>query len=174
MVSDFGELSSADRESFFNLLENPDPGGLLSGLEELVPGRAQGPLVGGNLEVLSRLLGTSAEPDFAGAVLFLEDIGELPYRVDRTLTHLEMAGVLAAVVGVLVGDFTDCDDLQDDSGEQPTARDVLIERLGRLQIPVALGGAFGHGDRKASLPYGSRVELDTHTGRLIALEGAVS
>ena len=174
MVSDFGGLSEPDRNSLFNLLENPDPGVLLTDLDELVGGRASGRLVGGNLEVLTRLLGTPLQPSFAGTVLFLEEVGELPYRIDRSLTHLELAGVFETVAGIVVGDFTDCEDRQEAGADRPSSRDVLTERLGRLPIPVVLDGGFGHGRHKASLPYGGRVELDTRSGRLVALEGAVS
>jgi len=174
MISDFGGLSDADRSSFFNLLENPDPGTVLSDLEALVMGRATGPLLGGNLEVLTRLLGTPLQPDFEGAIMFLEEVGELPYRVDRLLTHLEAAGVLASVAGIVIGDFTDCDEIENGEVKAPTSRDVLVERLSGLPIPVTLGGGFGHGDRKASLPYGVPVELDSAAGQLTAVEGAVS
>lgn len=174
MISDFGGLSAADRDSFFNLLENPEPGRILDNLEILVDGSAQGPLLGGNLEVLTRLLGTPLQPDFEGAILFLEEVGELPYRIDRLLTHLQSAGVLHSVAGIVLGDFIDCDEIEEGQVQSPTARDVLTERLGRVSVPVALNGGFGHGDRKASLPIGVRVELDTRLGVLNALEGAVS
>jgi muramoyltetrapeptide carboxypeptidase len=175
MVSDFADLPIEDRESLFRLLENPDPGVLLSNLEKVNAGTTRGPLLGGNLEVLSRLLGTPFQPDFEGAILFLEEIGERPYRVDRLLTHLEQAQVLDAVAGVVVGDFEECDDREDEKGIRGrSSRDVLEERLGRLPVPVTLGGAFGHGRRKASLPYGVQVEIDSGAGVLTALEGAVS
>ncbi len=174
MISDFGDLSDGDRDSLFNLLENPEPGEILTGLGTLVEGRAQGPLLGGNLEVLSRLLGTPFQPDFEGAVLFLEEVGEFPYRIDRLLTHLEMAGVFQTVSGVVIGDFTDCDELEEGVVQLPSTDEVLVERLVRLRVPVALGGAFGHGDRKRSLPVGGTVELHTARGTLTAIEGAVS
>lgn len=174
MISDFGNLAIEDQESLFNLLENPNPGVLLTDLETLVEGQASGPLLGGNLEILTRLLGTPLQPDLDGAILFLEEVGELPYRVDRLFTHLEMAGILDAVAGIVVGDFTDCDDIEDDQIKPPTCQDVLLERLGRMTVPVSLNGGFGHGDRKASLPYGASVDLDTSSGELTALEGAVS
>jgi muramoyltetrapeptide carboxypeptidase LdcA involved in peptidoglycan recycling len=85
-----------------------------------------------------------------------------------------MAGIFDAVAGVVVGDFIDCDEIEDDQVKPPATQDVLVERLGWLAVPVALNGGFGHGDRKASLPYGARVELDTDTGQLAAVEGAVS
>lgn len=174
MISDFADLSDEDRNSLFNLLENPDPGKIFTGLETLVGGTVRGPILGGNLEVLTRLLGTPLQPDFRGAVLFLEEVGELPYRVDRLLTHLELAGVFDSVAGIVIGDFTDCDELEEGVVQPPTTRDVLMERLGRLSVPVALGGAFGHGDRKGSLPFGVPVELDADAGMLTAIEGAVS
>lgn len=174
MVSDFGTLGDKDRRSLFNMLENPEPGVVCTGLETLVAGAAQGPMVGGNLEVLSRLLATPFQPDFQGAVLFFEDVGESPYRIDRLLTHFEMAGVFSAVEGIVVGDFSDCDDLEQGKVQEPCAREVLIERLGGLSVPVVLGGGFGHGDRKGSLPFGVTVRLDTDAGVLTAINGAVS
>ena len=174
MISQFAGLPREDRESLFRLLENPEPGILLVGLEKVVSGVARGPLLGGNLEVLSRLLGTSLQPDFDGAVLFLEEVGELPYRVDRLLTHFELAGVLSRVSGVVIGDFTDCDETEVGAKQHPTTREVLVERLERLAVPVVFGGTFGHGDRNTALPYGTKVHLDAANGTLVALEGAVS
>ena len=174
MISQLAGLPTGDRESLFRLLEDPEPGLLLTGLEAVIPGVASGSLVGGNLEVLSRLLGTPFQPELAGAVLFLEEVGELPYRVDRLLTHFELAGALSRVAGVVIGDFTDCDETDESAGPQTTTRQVLVERLERLAVPVVLGGAFGHGDRNTALPYGTRVQLDADNGTLTALEGAVS
>lgn len=173
MFYQFAELPPEDKNALFTLLEDPEPGVLLTGLETVVPGAGRGPLVGGNLEVLSRLLGTSFQPDFDGAVLFLEEVGELPYRVDRLLTHFELAGVLSQVAGIVIGDFSDCDEAVD-VDEQPTTQQVLVERLERLAVPVVLGGTFGHGERNTALPYGTQVHLDAANGTLVAREGAVS
>lgn len=174
MISQFAGLPGEDKESLFRLLEDPAPGVLLTGLETVVSGVGSGPLVGGNLEVLSRLLGTPFQPELDGAVLFLEEIGELPYRVDRLLTHFELAGVLSQVGGVVIGDFTDCDEVEDEVVQHPSASEVLVERLERLAVPVVLGGTFGHGERNTALPYGTQVHLDAAAGTLVALEGAVS
>jgi muramoyltetrapeptide carboxypeptidase len=174
MVNDFADLDVRDRDSLFNLLENPEPGEICTHLTTLVGGVAEGSLLGGNLEVLTRLLGTDLQPNLDGAVLFLEDIGERPYRVDRALTHLEMAGALAGLAGVVVGDFTDCDETKEGKLCEPSITDVLGERLGRLPVPVAIGGSFGHGERKNALPYGVRVRLDAGAGVLSALDGVVS
>jgi muramoyltetrapeptide carboxypeptidase len=174
VVTQLPNLPATDHEALFRLLEDPSPGVLLEGLEALVPGRARGRLVGGNLEVFSRLVGTPYFPDVAGAILFIEDLGERPYRVDRLVTHLDLAGVFGAVEGVVVGDFSSCLEPEATRASSPTAAEVLVERLGRLAIPVALGGLFGHGTRNLALPYGCLCELDAFSGTLTALEGVVS
>jgi muramoyltetrapeptide carboxypeptidase len=174
VVTQLANLPAPDHEALFRLLEEPAPGGLLSGLEGIVPGRARGPLLGGNLEVFSRLLGTPFLPDLAGAILFIEDLGERPYRVDRLVTHLDLAGAFSAVAGVVVGDFSSCVEPEPTRAHSPTAAQVLAERLGRLTIPVAVGGLFGHGTRNVALPYGCLCELDAFNGTLAALDGVVS
>ena len=174
VITQLHRLPEEDRTALFGLLEGPGPGLLLSDLDAPVPGRVQGPLIGGNLEVFSRLLGTPHLPDLAGAVLFLEDLGERPYRVDRLLTHLDLAGIFGAVAAVVVGDFSGCKERPDSGVASPPIEEVLLERLGRLAIPVAFGGKVGHGDRNVALPYGTLVELDTRHGTLVGIEGAVS
>jgi muramoyltetrapeptide carboxypeptidase len=174
VVTQLPRLGEDDRKGFFGLLERPGPGLLLDGLDAVVPGRVQGPLVGGNLEVFSRLVGTPFMPDVEGAVLFFEEIGERPYRVDRLLTHLDLAGVFGAAAAVVVGELTDCREPEGSRLASPPVEAVVEERLGRLAIPVVLGAPFGHGSRHVALPYGTLVELDTRQGTLIAIEGAVS
>ena len=174
VVTQLARLPEEDRAGLFGLLESPGPGLLLSDLDAAVPGRVQGPLLGGNLEVFSRLVGTPFLPDVTGAVLFFEDLGERPYRIDRLLTHLDLAGLFGAVSAVVVGDFSGCKERPDSGLASPTAEEVLLERLGRLAIPVAFGAPIGHGTRNGAVPYGTLVELDTRHGTLVAIEGAVS
>jgi muramoyltetrapeptide carboxypeptidase len=174
VVTQLGNLATADQRALFDRLETPGPSVLLDGLDGLIPGRVRGPLLGGNLEVFSRLIGTPWLPDVTGAILFIEDLGERPYRIDRLLTHLDLAGLFSVVGGVVTGDFSGCREPEATRATSPTAEEVLVERLGRLPIPVALGGPFGHGTRNRALPYGTLCELDTGTGTLTALEGAVS
>lgn len=184
VIAQLGDLPQGDLEALVDLLEVPGPRPLLTGLEGLPSEsdrragsgevKVRGPLLGGNLEVFSRLLGTPFVPDLEGAVLFLEEVGERSYRLDRLLTHLEMAGAFNAVSAVVIGECVDCDRLEDGVAQLPTAHDILTERLERMQIPVVLGGAFGHGQRNRALPYGTQVELDPREGVLTALEGAVS
>jgi muramoyltetrapeptide carboxypeptidase len=173
VVTQLGRLPLGDHAALFALLESPEPALLLAGLEALRPGSAVGPLVGGNLEVFSRLLGTKLLPDLEGAILFFEEVGERPYRIDRLLCHLELAGVFERVAAIVVGDLVACVEPADSRVASPSAIEVVRERLGRLPIPVALGARFGHGERNPALPYGVPAELDTAAGTLTALEGVV-
>jgi muramoyltetrapeptide carboxypeptidase len=174
VVTQLGRLPDEDRTALFSLLESAEAKPLLGGLECLCPGSASGPLLGGNLEVFSRLLATPLLPDLDGAILFLEEVGERPYRIDRLLTHLTLAGVFAAVAGVVVGDLVACEEPPESRVTSPSAIAVVRERLGRLGIPVALGARFGHGERNVALPYGVRANLDAQAGTLVALEAPVS
>jgi muramoyltetrapeptide carboxypeptidase len=174
VVTQLASLPTGDHEALFRRLEDPAPGLLVEGLDALVPGRARGPLVGGNLEVFSRLVGTRYAPDVDGAILFIEDLGERPYRVDRLITALDLAGVFGALAGVVVGDFSACLEPEPTRASTPPVGAVLTERLSRLTIPVALGAPVGHGTRNVALPHGALCELDTRRGTLVALEGAVS
>ena len=173
VVTQLGRLPVEDQTALFSLLESAEPRPLFAGLETLRPGSASGPLLGGNLEVLSRLIGTAFLPDLDGAILFFEEVGERPYRIDRLLMHLELAGIFARVAGVVVGDLVACAEPSDSRVTSPSAIEVVRERLGRLGIPVALGACVGHGERNLALPYGVQVSLDAQAGTLLALEGAV-
>jgi muramoyltetrapeptide carboxypeptidase len=133
-----------------------------TGLTTAVPGETEGVLLGGNLTVLSALLATPHALLAEGAVLFFEDVGERPYRIDRMLTTWRDAGAFAAVRGIVLGAFSQCDPGPDGV----SARDVLIERLSDLGIPVVLGFPAGHIDDNAELPFGRRVSLDATRGEL--------
>jgi len=159
-----GGLGQFARDAaLFSLLEDTAPPPPLAGLRPIARGEAQGRLVGGNLSLLSHLCGTPYMPDLKGAVLLIEDCNEQPYRIDRMLTQLRLAGVLARLCGVACGEFTDCGD----------ADAVLAERLGDLGIPVVAGLPVGHGERNQALPHGTRVRLSADDGSLEFLEGAV-
>jgi muramoyltetrapeptide carboxypeptidase len=138
-------------------------------------GIAVGELVGGNLSVLCTTLGTGFQPDFHGKILFLEDLGERPYRFDRMLTHLLNAGLLQQVAGIAVGINKDCSDPKaGDTGEyRQSLDDVLRERLGGLGVPVVAGLPFGHVPFNATLPIGVRATLDGELGDLVVEEAAV-
>ncbi|MFO1328346.1 MAG: LD-carboxypeptidase [Rubrivivax sp.] len=136
-------------------------------------GGAEGPLLGGNLSVLSALVGTPWGPRTDGALLLLEDIGELPYRVDRMLTQLELAGLLRASAGLVGGVFENCEAPPDASPRMPLA-DVIDARFGSAGVPAVYGLSFGHVRDQLTLPLGVRARLDADALTLTLLEPAVS
>jgi muramoyltetrapeptide carboxypeptidase len=135
------------------------------------PGKASGALIGGNLALLAALAGTPFMPSFRHKLVFIEDIGEQPYRIDRMLTQLLQATDLRQAAGIALGVFTDCAP-KGDSGSM-TLAETLRDRLGSLGIPVMYGIPFGHVSHQATLPYGILAELDTEKGMLSLLEKAV-
>jgi len=154
----------------------PQPDGVLVPREHrvvtLAPGVAEGPLVGGNLTLLQALIGTPYAPDFDGAILFLEDVNEELYSVDRMLAHLRMAGMLNRLAGVIVGRFTEMKRGTDDGALG--FDEVLETYLLPLRIPVAYGFPLGHIDDQWTLPIGVRARLDATAGEVEILEPAVS
>lgn len=136
------------------------------------PGTASGRLLGGNLTVLAALAGTPYLPDFAGAVLFLEDTGEAEYRIDRMLTQLGLAGVLGKVAGVVFGQCTRCT-----GGEANysgfTLSEVLDQHFAPLGVPAFQGALVGHIASQYSMPVGVRAEIDAGAGTVRILEPVV-
>lgn len=128
-------------------------------------GRCEGRLIGGNLSLICATLGTPYAVDAAGAVLFIEDVNEHPYRVDRMMSHLRLAGVLDRVAGVVLGQFT-----TDDADEQALQREVVLEYCRPLGCPVVADFPCGHVADNVTLPLGARVSLDTDAGTLEVVE----
>jgi muramoyltetrapeptide carboxypeptidase len=137
----------------------------------IVPGRADGMLIGGNLTLLQCLVGTPWQPVFEGALLFLEDAGEDLYRVDRALSHLRLAGLLQRLQGVIVGQFTNLRRATSDGGLG--FDEVLATYFEPLGIPTAFGFPIGHVDEQWTLPIGARARLDADAGEVELLEPAV-
>ena len=136
------------------------------------PGRASGPLLGGNLSVLTALVGTPWLPDFDGAILFLEDTGEAEYRIDRMLSQLALAGILGKVAGVAFGQCTRCTSgVPDYIGF--TVPQILHHYLAPLGVPAFRGANIGHVAGQLSVPVGARVEIDAEEGSIRGLEAAV-
>lgn len=125
-------------------------------------GAAEGRLLGGCLSILASLAGTPYFPRLAGSILFLEDVHEEPYQLDRMLTNLRLAGALSGVRGIVFANMTRC-------GPPKAMHAVLAERTRDLGVPVAYGVASGHGRAKRSLPLGVRVRLDATRLRLTVL-----
>lgn len=165
MVAGLGRASRAEFAAWVEFVEGraaPE----FDGLAQLVPGRANGPLLGGNLAVLTALVGTPHAVPLDGCVLLLEDVGEAPYRVDRMLTQLREAGCLSALAGVVLGSFTSCDPRADGR----TVEAVLFDRLGDLGVPVVSGLPCGHGPHDRAIALGARVVLDADRGTLSFVE----
>jgi muramoyltetrapeptide carboxypeptidase len=138
----------------------------------ITAGRAQGRLVGGNLTVLTTILGSPYVPSFDGAVLFLEDVNEAIYRVDRMLTQLRLAGLLSRIRGFVFGSCSRCD-----PGEgygSLTLEEVLDEHVKPLGVPAYSGAFIGHQERQFTLPIGLPVEVDADLGQMRMLEPAVT
>jgi muramoyltetrapeptide carboxypeptidase len=133
------------------------------------PGLAEGELIGGCLSMLVTTLGTPYEIDTRGKLLFLEDVGEKPYRLERMLTHLKMAGKFDQVAGIVFGDFSRCDG--DGSRE---LKDIIAELFYDARYPVLSGMKAGHGAENLALPIGARMRLDGANGSLTLLESPVS
>jgi muramoyltetrapeptide carboxypeptidase len=139
-------------------------------ITRITGGTATGHLVGGNLSLVATLIGTPYEPDFRGSILFLEDTNEAPYRIDRMLTQLWLAGKLQQAAGIAFGKFTKADD----EGNTFSIEEVIRMRCEPLGIPVIRGLMIGHVQDKTVVPIGLPAKLDTDAGTLQLLEAAVS
>jgi muramoyltetrapeptide carboxypeptidase len=138
----------------------------------LAPGRASGRMFGGNLALLVSQIGTRYLPDLKGALLYVEDIGEEPYRVDRMLVQLLNAGIFRLVKGLLVGQFSDCEP-RDATKPTLTLTRVLEEAAAYAGVPVMGGVPFGHDNVKMTIPVGIRGRMDCGARTLEFLEPAV-
>lgn len=140
-------------------------------IQTITPGVARGRLVGGNLSVLSGITGSPYVPNLEGAILFLEDVGEYIYRIDRMITQLKLAGWFDQLAGFIFGQCSDCG--PDPDYGSLTLMDVLRDHIEPLGIPAWSGAMIGHLEPVLTLPIGAEVEIDASTGRLQMLEAAV-
>jgi len=134
-------------------------------------GFAEGELTGGNLSLLAALCGTPWQPSFKNKLVFMEEVGEQPYRIDRLLTQMLEATDLRQAAGLALGVFYDCQPKK--SEFSLTLKETLLDRLVPLGIPTMYGLPFGHVTDQATLPYGIKARLDTRAGTLTLLEKAV-
>ncbi len=154
-----------------SLPESPD--------EEFKPytiteGTAKGELIGGNLSVVVSLIGTPYDIDSNNKIIFLEEMTEDPYRIDRMLTQMRMAGKFDRAAGIALGVFKDCKPSEKSSFDSSfTLQEVLKNRLADLNIPVVYGMSFGHVKNKFVLPAGLKAELDATRQTITFLETAV-
>lgn len=149
--------ADASLRSLIGVLTAAEPSAAFAGVERIVDGRFGGRAVGGNLSILASLMGTRWAPDLDGAVLFVEDVGEAPYRIDRMLTQLLASPAAQGLRGVVLGQFTRCGD--NDAGAT-LARQRAVELLGGCDVAVLAGADFGHGAPNLPLPLGFEARFD--------------
>jgi muramoyltetrapeptide carboxypeptidase len=170
MVATLGQLDDALFDRWIRRIEG-EVSPPVEGLGTVVGGEAEGVLVGGNLSILHALEGTPHSAHAIGRVVFLEDVGEAPYRVDRMLTTLRLSGFFDGVRAIVLGAFTKCA-----AGPDGTSVDeVLRERLGDLGVPVVRGVPAGHVEDNLEVPFGVgvRVEASATSARVTFLESPV-
>ncbi len=169
------------REAGYTITPQPTPAEIawdkklfadLPRIKTLAPGTVRGPIIGGNLSVLHALMGTPYEIKTDGKILFLEDVGEQPYRVDRMLSTLKLAGKFDHLAGVILGCFTRRED-EDPWDDDWSMSDVLKDYFAELGVPVVTNFPAGHVPYNTTLPIGVPVELNATTGTIRILENPV-
>jgi muramoyltetrapeptide carboxypeptidase len=170
-------MDSFTEETFWRLVSSnrrigpvsfPEP----AQAQVLYPGTFSGRLLGGNLSILVSLLGTPYQPSLSHSALFLEEVGEEPYRVDRMLTHLQNASLLSGCRGIIFGQCTDC--VPKDPGRPSLSIDEVLAEFARsFKKPVISHLPFGHVRTKLTLPIGARVRVNTERRYMEILEAAV-
>lgn len=176
LTTDFGcNAGEFTLRHFLRAVQIPLPLGLIPpapGVKTTViyPGRARGRLLGGNLSLVTATLGTPYEIDCRGSILFLEEVGEQPYRVDRMLCQLLLAGKLTAAAGIIFGECINCE--AEDMQNSFTLLDVIRGYMEKHKIPSFYGLGAGHGPHKATLPLGVKAEMDAEKGLLTITEPA--
>jgi len=175
LVNEMGFLSDVTRSFLLRLLTRAEPLGPIpvGDIRWIRKGYVRAPIVGGNLSLLCSTLGTPWELEPAGKILFLEDRGEKPYRVDRMLVQLRQAGKLSSIAGLLLGEFLGAQPGEQEGREKKAMDEVLEGNTKDLGIPVACGLPLGHGRDNVPLPLGIPAEMDGGEGRVSILEPAV-
>ncbi len=140
-------------------------------IQTITPGVVRGRILGGNLSVLTAIMGSPYLPDWDNTILFLEDVGEDVYRVDRMMTTLKLAGVLERIRGFIFGTCSECE-----PGEgygSLTLEEVFTDHVRPLKVPAWQGAMIGHRMPQFTIAVGSQVEIDATAGRIRMLEPAV-
>lgn len=141
-------------------------------IRTITPGQATGTLLGGNLTVLTAILGSPYVPAFDDAILFLEDVGEDWYRVDRMMTSLKLAGILGKIRGFIFGTCSECG--PGEGFASLTPEEIFRDHVEPLKVPAWSGAMIGHGQPQWTLPVGARVTINATTGTVTMAEGAVA
>jgi muramoyltetrapeptide carboxypeptidase len=156
MVTTLASAPKITCQAFHDTLTSPASITISAGAGRVVrPGDGAGPVAGGNLAMVCHLLGTPLQPDFSGRILFLEEVNEAPYRIDRMLRQMQLAGCFDEVAGVLFGDFLDC-------GDPPAIAEIIEVLFTHCAFPVLAGFPAGHGRVNHTLPMGIEAVLITN------------
>ena len=164
-----GGLTARSEAQLWDTLTGKSRGWEVKLGEIIRPGRSEGEMMGGCLSLLVTTLATPYEIETEGKLLFLEDVGEKPYRIERMLTHLKMAGKLEGPAGVVLGDFTGCE-----ADGPRDVRQVVGEIFANEPYQVVMGLTAGHGEENLTLPFGVRMALDGTSGTLALIESPVA
>ena len=178
VATDWKEIDEKEADAILSILSGKADSGIFASdglaIAPEKPGTAEGRSIGGNLTLLCRLLGTPYFPDPTGAILFIEEVGEQPYRIDGLFAQLKLAGVLDRIAGLVIGGITDSDPIPN----RPSLDldDVLRHYMQFVDGPVASALPYGHFQPKTPMPVGVRVRLDVDDrhARLAALEPVVT
>lgn len=159
-VTTLGKADPSARNRFLSVLSNPETLTLSTTSSRVIQsGIAEGRFFCGNLTLFCHLTGTPFQPDFSGGILLIEDQGEAPYRIDRMLTQMRMAGCFDGLAGLALGAFSDC-------GSSDAVHRIVADRLGGLNLPILAGFEVGHETVNMTLPVGLPVRLDTYAATL--------
>lgn len=178
LATDFsGKVNEYAEENFWNVLTHSKKIGKLHNPRDekfyvLNAGRGEGQILGGNLAVLNSLLGTEYMPSFKDSILLIEDIGEVPYRVDRLLNQLKLAKVLNQVNGVILGRFVDCYE-KDKSIETIKLNEVIEHYLTEIKVPVLYSFSHGHIEENLTIPFGINCKINASKCFIELTESAV-
>lgn len=161
------KINSDSNENNYNSIE---------GILKIFPGRNEEILMGGNLLLLISLIGTEFDFDLNEKIFFLEEVREEPYRTDKMLTQLINSNKFKNCRGVVLGKFSNCEVKKENPSfsESLNLRELLIDRLGQLGIPVIYGLSFGHIKNKFTLPIGVRAMIDVDREKFVLIENAVT
>ncbi len=174
-VNSFKQALFTGKKTSFQNEKDPDDNNRLmqvkNRIQTITPGIARGKIIGGNLSVLSAIIGSPYVPDFSGYVLFIEDVGEDIYRIDRMITHLKVAGILDKLSGFIFGECTNC--LPDGGYASLTLKQVLNDHIKPLGIPAWMGAQIGHLEPVLTFPMGVEVEINANNGTINYLEAGV-
>lgn len=167
-----GDISKFSLESLFNSILHEDfDGNLKNPTEELITingGVAEGQIIGGNLSLIASTIGTPYEIDTKGKIIFIEEIGEEPYRIDRMLNQLKLSNKLQEAEGIILGNFSNC--MPEDPDMSLTLEEVIDDLIRPLNKPTLYNLQAGHCDPNITIPFGVRVRLNADRKEIVVLE----